>query len=471
VKTIRTTKVALAAALALAATSAFAAFPALGASPDIAPAKDSASPEASPDAAPSRGPRSGGGCEEWVQVDHEEALALAERITDEGVGQVSYNPGVRPPQLILGAPDQSNLLWLRQLRRELGDTFECAAVTVILNDWSTLPAIQNLGAASIKLLTVYLEDAPPFALTGLEPVSQLEDFFTLMNAPPEGTPTLTSVTGFTDVVDIVDGLDFEAWAAKLPNLTRLRLVVQDQTDMGWEPADVTAFAELEAVEIGALPDPLKGEIDWSECSKEVGQLIVDTAAQLPAETMVNGIPAENVTLEALGLADAKTRERIRFEREAEENTDKLRDWLPSGHSDWTEVAAPNPLVGPVVIVGQDNNTSVRAGAWHEDWEGFSSDLLCKTTDTCKYWITIGHRGGAASGRYVPKGGTEVAFEGQLGETIVTIYDPKAKTKAVVVVATTEPPDTVSSKFEAIGEADYDAAWNWVKDNVVISDAT
>jgi hypothetical protein len=353
------------------------------------------------------------------------------------------------------------------MRRALGDTFACTELNVTVYDWAVLPAVESLRVGALALTLPAAEhEAPPGVLTVLTGMPGLTSLATALNVPGDLAPLKSVKTLFADM-RFGEGFDLKAWAKTLPNVTELELLYEDK-EGAWEPEAVSAFTGVKSVTMGNWNEA--GELGSQSVSIEAGEMLVSTAHALPSNVIFNGIRASKVTLDTLGLKDAKTRERIAFEKKATENTTLLTDWWrDTVGSDWGEAAVPSPLVGPIVIV-KGTESSAKDGAWGEDHNGVPAVVLCAEVDGCAYVVEFGHRAGAASGRYAPASGGAVVFEGNLGETTVTIYDPEAKSKAVVVVATTRPPDTVHSKSEAIGPADYDAAWRWVKNNVVKNSA-
>jgi hypothetical protein len=198
-------------------------------------------------------------------------------------------------------------------------------------------------------------------------------------------------------------------------------------------------------------------------TKETLDLVLQAIEDLPNLERINGIEVAKATASVLAPGQILTRAEHKAEMEAKQAEKDLSAWAKDiKEAAWATGGNANRIAGPI-WVETDEASSTANGVRGKDWNGIPAAKLCKTKDECGSVVVIGFRKGAASGNYVPVDGTTGSgFTGNKGETTVLVYDVASSTvRPIAVVATTEPPDRVSSQAAAVGPIDLDAAYAWV----------
>ncbi|MDR0366030.1 MAG: hypothetical protein LBH68_04275 [Bifidobacteriaceae bacterium] len=354
---------------------------------------------------------------------------------------------------------------VREAIEAVAGALECGKGSVMVDSVQAIEVAGALGLADLNVMVsnsrAQAIDQPAFAY-GLSTVPGLTGFHAFYipinwkTVAPR--PSLTSLS--TPTVNAEQWDLLAAATAKFPNLETLTISIDPMGEWSWEP--LRQFSKL--TELNISVDYFTA-IEATEVARETVDLILQAPTALPGLKTINGHDAATLTAADLGQADAKTREEMLWAKQAEENEESLEGWRQKVLDDgYATGGSTTEITGPVLVV-QGSTTSIHAGAWEESWQGLPADKLCKKADDCVSLVVVGFREGASSGSYRPTGGGAVAFTGNLGETTVTIYNSRDRTMtAPIVVKTTEPPDQVSSKAEAVGPADYPAAYAWIVAN-------
>ncbi|MDR2252951.1 MAG: hypothetical protein LBD97_03680 [Bifidobacteriaceae bacterium] len=346
---------------------------------------------------------------------------------------------------------------------EFGEDLRCGVLAAQVDSQQAAAIVRSFGLAEVQLAwSLGLGVAESHAFNTLSGVTAADlgpyavDWALL--TPKEALKSLT--------VAEWDSARFEALgaaAALFPALTSLTVGVQENADWSWTA--LAGFRSLTDLVVcvsacGGSGEPL------AEVSRETMDIILAAPGELPQLRTVNGVDVSGGLEESdLVEGELSTRAEIKARREAAAAETALTEVLDKAtDGGFAAGGSKTTITGPVVVRldGDGGDNSVQAGVAGEDWTGIPAAKLCRDATACGSVVTVGFREGAASGEYLPDGGGAVAFKGKLGETIVTIYNLADKKAAgPVVVKTTTPPDTVTSKAEAVGAADYAAAYKWI----------
>jgi hypothetical protein len=322
--------------------------------------------------------------------------------------------------------------------------------------------VRGFGLAEVRLTTnFHLGDATPddlYALNSMEGITGLD---ILGTSSWDVIRTMPGVSSFaTNMVDDApDTTSLSVLGEKFPDLASLTLRISPLGE--WDPAPFADFENVTDLSFHATGASIGSPLG-STC-QETLDLILGLPDVMPKLATINGVQVAGLTAEGLGAANPSTRAEILWEKKVATNTKDLYAWATDTRDGgYPAGAATDSIAGPVVVYTDEEGDSIEDGVRAHDWKGIATAKLCKDAATCVSLVDVGFREGATSGSYTPQGGGAVAFTGKLGETIVTIYNASTgKMAGPIVVATTEPPQTVHSESEAVGPANRDAAYAWI----------
>jgi hypothetical protein len=373
-----------------------------------------------------------------------------------------------------GTPLWSSAKDQEQLNKGLAEVAKkttCGKATLATVGPGVLPMISHLGLAEVSIAMDHsLDGSVPgdlYALNSIEGLKGLRvpDNFNwdLFQERPGVTVLHASL-----VDDDKGGPALVKAAAKLPGVESLYLDIADIGD--WDNANIAKFDKATDVHFRYAGSSTEDGV-LKGISTETLDLILGLPKAMSQVKTVNGVSASSLSAAALGIESTQTREAILAERKALKDIEDLGDWRSEiEDGDFKSGASANHVAGPIVIVttpptGSSSN-SIESGVRGKDWNGVPAAKLCKEVEGCASLIQVGFREGGSYGSYRPVGGGAVAFTGSYGETIVTIYNASGKSIAgPVVAATTQPPDTVSSKSEAVGKPNWTAAYQWINSHL------
>jgi hypothetical protein len=270
-----------------------------------------------------------------------------------------------------------------------------------------------------------------------------------------------------DVASFDASLNYEADATflveaaeKFPNVKTLSLVIGKLGD--WDNQMLASFGKVENLHF-SLSTAAEADAPLQGVCKETMDLILAVPQAMPTVKTINSLPATELDPSRLGVNSMSTRKEIEWEAAVSERKTALDDWKDEVLAAKYPAGAPTDTIpGPAVIESEENGDSVEDGVRVHPYQGIPAAKLCTQVEGCVSVVTVGFREGGTSGSYTPVGGGAVAFTGSFGETTETIYNASTKlTSGPIVVAKTDPPQTVSSKSEAVGSANYDAAFAWI----------
>jgi hypothetical protein len=403
-------------------------------------------------------------CPQVKEVSPEELSQFA-LTASEGLGQIKFSHLYETDPLKISTSDPT-ALEMDQVIGRIANQFQCRRLAIQAEDWRGLILAQALGAAEVELETGTGELGPRH-------LGAVHAFNTLANKVSINTFYSEVDWSLIAVQDSVKqarlgGAFEERWQAipaaaeKLPAVETLWLWIGRSVTPQWQTLE--GFKSLQHLNLLLESFDDSDAPQLNGISAETLDAVLGIQDALPGLKTLNGVTLDGgeLTAEMFGVESAPTRSELQEEAKKQANASGLRAWVNDVLDGGYGQGGPlDSITGPVVVKGTDDDSS-RYGAFGEDYNGIPAAKLCLSKDSCVSLAVVSHRLGAVSGNYTPLGGGGVAFMGNLGETVVQVYN--AQTGLVtepIVVSTTEPPTYAESKAEAVGGPDWDAAYEWI----------
>ncbi|MDR2566618.1 MAG: hypothetical protein LBC97_11320 [Bifidobacteriaceae bacterium] len=434
-------------------------------------------PEAAPEVLPSPTPRPT--CPAVKELDQDQVAEFAQAVSAEveGIALEFAAVGTKSGRLEIEA-DAPDSAALAELAKRAEAPLGCRSLEIWVNSAEDLAAAQALGLAEARVTFISLvkpnERSVVDALNALPGVVALD---TVRNPFPWDLIAPQPVLSRVETAVSGDGQweTLKNAAPKLPVLAQLRLRIDPDDDWHWDA--LKGFRELAAVMICTDSCWFGDTGTLEDVSAETLEQILAVPPVLAKLETVNTIPVGELSAAALGFSQPQTRAERRAAREAEEQAEReaaeaekhaydLEPWLVQAlRAQYEPGGAVTTIASPALVAIEEDGTAgpqlATVPTWRDD---ILEDWFCRRRDACVSVVVVSRRVGAESGSYRlenNRSGQE-EFTGNLGETVVTIYNTADKTVSdPIVVATTLPPNMVGSKAEAIGALNEEAAWAWI----------